>query len=85
MAEHARESGVRSLRLALDVLETVAFSGEELGVTQIADQVHVTKGSVHRHLLTLVELGYLTQIPRPPATRSGPRAGFSPASRPMRT
>ena len=86
MAGHARESGVRSLRFALDVLETVAFSGEELGVTQIADQVHVTKGSVHRHLLTLVERGYLTQIiPRPPATRSAPRADLSPASRPMRT
>ena len=61
MAGHARESGVRSLQLALDVLETVAFSGEELGVTQIADRVHVTKGSVHRHLLTLVERGYLAQ------------------------
>jgi IclR family transcriptional regulator, KDG regulon repressor len=55
------ENGVRSVRVALDVLEAVAFSGEELGVTQIAERLHLTKGSVHRHLLTLVERGYLTQ------------------------
>ena len=57
------EAGVRSVQLALDVLEAVAFSTEELGVTQIADRVRVTKGSVHRHLLTLVDRGYLTQNP----------------------
>src|SRR2546430_14803895 len=56
-------SGVRSVQLALDVLEAIAFSGEELGVTQLADRLKVTKGSVHRHLLTLVERGYLVQNP----------------------
>ena len=54
-------AGVRSVELAIDVLEAVAFSGEEMGVTQIADRLSVTKGSVHRHLHTLVERGYLTQ------------------------
>lgn len=61
MAQRRVDSGVRSVRLALDVLETIAFSGEELGVTQLALRVHATKGSVHRHLLTLVERGYLKQ------------------------
>lgn len=61
MARSADESGVRSVRIALDVLEAVAFSGEEMGVTQIAERLKLTKGSVHRHLLTLVERGYLTQ------------------------
>ena len=61
MAKDSSAGGVRSLQRALDVLEAVAFSGEELGVTQIADRVKVTKGAVHRHLLTLVERGYLTQ------------------------
>jgi IclR family KDG regulon transcriptional repressor len=61
MAKDSSSGGVRSLQRALDVLEAVAFSGEELGVTQIADRVKVTKGAVHRHLLTLVERGYLTQ------------------------
>jgi IclR family KDG regulon transcriptional repressor len=63
MADDRSETGVRSVQLALDVLEAVAFSGEELGVTQLAERLKVTKGSVHRHLLTLVERGYLVQNP----------------------
>ncbi len=54
-------SGVHSVHLAIDVLEAVAFSDDELGVTQIAERLNMTKGSVHRHLQTLVERGYLTQ------------------------
>jgi DNA-binding IclR family transcriptional regulator len=61
MVRSADEGGVRSVRIALDVLEAVAFSGEEMGVTQIAERLKLTKGSIHRHLLTLVERGYLTQ------------------------
>jgi IclR family KDG regulon transcriptional repressor len=53
--------GVRSVQLAIDVLEAVAFSADELGVTQIAERLNMTKGSVHRHLQTLVERGYLAQ------------------------
>ena len=52
-------SGVHSVHLAIDVLEAVAFSDDELGVTQIAERLSMTKGSVHRHLQTLVERGYL--------------------------
>jgi IclR family KDG regulon transcriptional repressor len=62
-AENRSASGVRSVGLALDVLEAIAFSGEELGVTQLAERLKITKGSVHRHLLTLVEHGYLVQNP----------------------
>lgn len=54
-------SGVRSVQLAIDVLEAVAFADGELGVTQIAERLSMTKGSVHRHLQTLVERGYLAQ------------------------
>ena len=53
--------GVHSVQLAIDVLEAVAFSDDELGVTQIAERLKMTKGSVHRHLQTLVERGYLAQ------------------------
>ena len=63
MTDDRSDTGVRSVQLALDVLEAIAFSGEELGVTQLADRLKVTKGSVHRHLLTLVERGYLVQNP----------------------
>jgi IclR family KDG regulon transcriptional repressor len=61
MNDDRSDAGMRSVRLALDVLEAVAFSGEEVGVTQLAERQKLTKGSVHRHLLTLVERGYLVQ------------------------
>ncbi len=67
-------AGVRSVELAIDVLEAVAFSGEEMGVTQIADRLNVTKGSVHRHLHTLVERGYLTQNPATSRYAIGPKS-----------
>jgi IclR family transcriptional regulator, KDG regulon repressor len=63
MVDERPDLGVRSVGLALDVLEAIAFSGEELGVTQLAERLKITKGSVHRHLLTLVERGYLVQNP----------------------
>jgi IclR family transcriptional regulator, KDG regulon repressor len=58
---HPGSGGVHSVHLAIDVLEAVAFSDDELGVTQIAERLNMTKGSVHRHLQTLVERGYLAQ------------------------
>jgi len=75
-------AGVRSVQLAIDILEAIAFSGEGLGVTQIADRLHVTKGSVHRHLLTFVERGYLLQDTSTARYSIGPKgrllARFSP-------
>ncbi len=72
--EERVDGGVRSVQVALDVLEAVAFSDEELGVTQIAERLHLTKGSVHRHLLTLVERGYLVQNPVTSRYARGPRS-----------
>jgi DNA-binding IclR family transcriptional regulator len=68
------DGGVRSVQVALDVLEAVAFADEELGVTQIAERLGLTKGSVHRHLLTLVERGYLVQNPVTTRYGRGPRS-----------
>jgi len=66
--------GVRSLQLAIDVLEAVAFADEELGVTQIAERLDVTKGSVHRHLSTWVSRGYLVQNPTTSRYAIGPKS-----------
>jgi IclR family KDG regulon transcriptional repressor len=74
MPEDRVDGGVRSVQVALDVLEAVAFSDEELGVTQIAERLGLTKGSVHRHLLTLVERGYLVQNPATSRYSRGPRS-----------
>ncbi|MDF2120413.1 IclR family transcriptional regulator [Roseiarcaceae bacterium H3SJ34-1] len=54
-------NGIQSVKTALDILESIAFYGEGAGVTQIAERVRLTKGSVHRHLQTLVDRGYLAQ------------------------
>lgn len=67
-------NGVRSVQLAIDVLEAVALSNEELGVTQIAERLGMTKGSVHRHLQTLVERGYLAQNPTTSRYLIGPKS-----------
>jgi IclR family KDG regulon transcriptional repressor len=72
--DHRSTTGVQSVQLAIDVLEAVAFSGEELGVTQIAERLSVTKGSVHRHLSTLVERGYLAQNPITSRYSLGPKS-----------
>jgi IclR family transcriptional regulator, KDG regulon repressor len=74
IADDRVDGGVRSVQVALDVLEAVAFSDEELGVTQIAERLGLTKGSVHRHLLTLVERGYLVQNPVTSRYARGPRS-----------
>ena len=74
MRDDRSDGGVRSVQLALDVLEAVASSGEELGVTQLAERLKLTKGSVHRHLLTFVERGYLVQNPITTRYSLGPRS-----------
>lgn len=73
-------AGLRSVQLAIDVLEAVAFSTEERGVTQIADRLHVGKGSVQRRLHTLFDCGYLTQNPATARYSIGPRVGCWPVS-----
>ena len=69
-----RSGGVHSVQLAIDVLEAVAFASEEIGVTQIAGRLGMTKGSVHRHLTTLVERGYLAQNPSTSRYTIGPKS-----------
>ena len=62
------------MQLALDVLERVASAGEEVGVSELAVQLGTTKGSVFRHLKTLVERGYLSQNPQTSKYRLGIQA-----------
>lgn len=61
MARSAQPQSVQSVTTALRVLEAVAFSDEELGVTQVAERLRLTKGAIYRHLRTLVDGGYLVQ------------------------
>lgn len=54
-------SGVKSLNVALDVIEAVAAADEDIGVTELAVRLGLTKATVFRHLQTLVERNYLAQ------------------------
>ncbi|BDB20750.1 IclR family transcriptional regulator [Pseudomonas sp. CYM-20-01] len=74
MSDEAGKGGVRSVQLAFDVLERVAGASEEVGVSELATQLGTTKGSVFRHLKTLVERGYLSQNPQTSKYRLGIQA-----------
>lgn len=55
------ELRVKSVGLTLDVLEAVAFAGSDVGVTELARQLGVTKATAFRHLKTLLERGYIAK------------------------
>lgn len=52
---------IQSVVMALEVLETVANAKGELGVTALAAALDTTKSRIHRHLRTLLALGYISQ------------------------
>ncbi|RVD32948.1 IclR family transcriptional regulator [Mesorhizobium sp. M4A.F.Ca.ET.020.02.1.1] len=66
--------GVKSVHLAFEVLEAVAFEPGEIGVSELANKLQTTKGTVFRHLQTLVERGYLIQNASTQRYRVGARA-----------
>jgi DNA-binding IclR family transcriptional regulator len=68
------QSGVRAADTVLSVLETVAWAGEPIGVTQIATALQATKSAVFRHLQTLVDRAYLIQDADTNRYRLGPKA-----------
>lgn len=68
------ENAVRAGETTLLVLETVAFAGEPMGVTQIANRLGVAKSAIHRHLQGLTERGYLTQNHSTARYSLGPKA-----------
>lgn len=65
------ELRVKSVGITLDVLEAVTFAGRDMGVTELARQLGVTKATVFRHLKTLVERGYIAKMPSTSRYRLG--------------
>lgn len=57
------DGGVKSVHVALDVLDVVAKARQEVGVSEIAASLGLAKASIFRHTRTLVERGYLIQNP----------------------
>jgi DNA-binding IclR family transcriptional regulator len=66
--------GVRAADTVLSVLEAVAWAGEPIGVTQVANALGSPKGAIFRHLQTLVDRGYLVQDPDTNRYRLGSKA-----------
>ena len=64
-------SGGKSVNLALDVIEAVAAAEGDIGVTELALRLELTKATVFRHLQTLVERNYLAQDARTSRYRLG--------------
>lgn len=58
-ASGARDGGVQSVERALDVLEFLSRSEDELGVSEIGAATGLAAGTVHRLLGTLVARGYV--------------------------
>ena len=57
------DGGVQSVHRALDLLEVVAARGGHLTIGEIADVSEVPLPTVHRLLRTLVDRGYMRQMP----------------------
>lgn len=70
----AKSAGVKSLRLALDTLEEIAAADDEIGISELAKRLGVAKGSLFRHLQTLVTRGYLQQNAQTARYRLGIKA-----------
>ncbi|AUW45928.1 IclR family transcriptional regulator [Rhizobium leguminosarum] len=70
------DGSVKSVQLAFDVLEAVAASQEEVGVSELAAHLGTTKGTVFRHLQTLMERGYVDQNQTSSRYKLGMRSYF---------
>ncbi len=63
MAEPARNGGVQSVGRVLDLLEIVADAGGEIGLSELAARAGLPLPSIHRLVRTLVDRGYMLQLP----------------------
>lgn len=64
---------IQSVALALQVLETLANAHGDIGVTELASTLGTTKSRIHRHLRSLMTLGYISQSEQTERYRIGSR------------
>ncbi|THD76566.1 IclR family transcriptional regulator [Thalassobius vesicularis] len=64
---------IQSVAMALQVLEALAQAEGDVGVTALASALGTTKSRIHRHLRTLVTLGYISQSEETERYRIGAR------------
>jgi len=73
MADEQDGQIIQSVALTMRILECLAASGGEKGVTEISRDLSVTKARVYRHLQTLRQLGYVAHNPATRKDRVGMR------------
>lgn len=64
---------IQSVALALQVLENLANARGDMGVTELASALSTTKSRIHRHLRSLISLGYISQSEQTERYRIGSR------------
>ncbi|MEM9230964.1 MAG: IclR family transcriptional regulator [Pseudomonadota bacterium] len=62
---------IQSVEVALRILETLVESDDDIGVTALAQALDMTKSKIHRHLRSLMALGYIAQTPETERYRPG--------------
>lgn len=55
---------IHSVENAFSLLETLAVNGVDLGIAELCRKIALPKGTVHRLLGTLKNLGYIEQNPQ---------------------
>jgi len=63
-ADTKSQNNIESVMLTLRILESLAASHDDKGVTQLARELGSTKARIFRHLQTLRNLGYVVQNPQ---------------------
>ena len=74
MEMERERGGIQAVYLTFDILEELMSAQQELGVSEMTQRLGSSKGTIFRHLQTLVERGYLSQNPRTLRYRLGTRA-----------
>ena len=65
--------GILAVTLTFSIVEALAKSRVALGVTELSTIVDATKSRIYRHLVTLVQAGYVAQDPKTEKYCIGPR------------
>src|SRR2546422_3979673 len=77
MTGHPRSDGdarqSRSLERGLAILSAFKAGRPELGISELARELGLTRSTSHRYVATLARLGYLQQNPQSRKYRLGPR------------
>ena len=63
MVERPRNGSVQSVGRVLDLLEIVGEAGGEIGLSELSTRSGLPLPSIHRLVRTLVDRGYMRQLP----------------------